>query len=236
LVLEQPLSTSDVNGRRLRLVEQVLHLSESRLAEVERFLNALSSADSVGTVGPAPASVQRDWPHAPLHRISEHGTFFLTASTYRKEHHFRGPDRLDQLEAHLLAEALAAGWQLEAWAVFSNHYHFVGSARDGGTDLTAWIKALHQKTATKVNELDGVTKRQVWYNYRETALTFEASYMARLNYVHQNAVKHGLVKEANQYPWCSAGWFERTATPAQVKTIYGFKTDQLKVEDDFDPI
>ena len=47
---------------------------------------------------------------------------------------------------------------------------------------------------------------------------------------------HGLVRVANQYRWCSAAWFERTATPAQVRTIYGFKTDQVNVLDDFDPV
>jgi len=57
---------------------------------------------------------------------------------------------------------------------------------------------------------------------------------ARLNYTHQNAVKHGLVGVASDYPWCSASWFERTAIPAQVKTIYALKTDQLTVPDDFD--
>jgi len=64
-------------------------------------------------------------------------------------------------------------------------------------------------------------------------LTFERSWLARLNYVHQNPVKHGVVPVANQYPWCSAAWFERTASPAQVKTIYSFKTDRVNVYDDF---
>jgi hypothetical protein len=39
----------------------------------------------------------------------------------------------------------------------------------------------------------------------------EKSWLARLNYVHQNAVKHGLVPIAHQYPWCSAPWFETNA-------------------------
>ena len=47
------------------------------------------------------------------------------------------------------------------------------------------------------------------------------------------AVKHGLVPVANQYRWCSAAWFERTASPAQVKTIYRFKIDRVQVDDDF---
>ena len=55
----------------------------------------------------------------------------------------------------------------------------------------------------------------------------------RLNYGHRNALEHGLVPVANQYPWCSAAWFERTASPVQVRTIYRFKVEQLKVEDDF---
>ena len=74
----------------------------------------------------------------------------------------------------------------------------------------------------------------MWFNFWDTALTYEKSYLARLAYVHQNAVRHGLVKVANQYRWCSAAWFERSATPAQVKTIYGFKIDQVKLRDEYE--
>jgi len=51
--------------------------------------------------------------------------------------------------------------------------------------------------------------------------------------VHQNAVKHGLVPVANQYRWCSAAWFERATSAAQVKTISSFKIDKVNVYDDF---
>jgi len=81
--------------------------------------------------------------------------------------------------------------------------------------------------------VDEINGRTVWYNFRDTRLTHQYSYLARLNYVHQNAVKHGLVPVANQYRWCSAAWFERTASAAQVKTIYGFKIYQVRVDDDY---
>jgi len=93
---------------------------------------------------------------------------------------------------------------------------------------------LHEQTAKWVNRLDRTPGRQVWFNFRETTLTYEKSYLARLNYTHQNAVKHGLVPVANQYPWCSARWFERTARPAQIDTIYRFKMNRVNVPDDFD--
>jgi putative transposase len=178
------------------------------------------------------------WPHAPTHQLSVRGTYFLTASTYLKSHFFRDPKRLDVLLRGLLKVSRDFGWQLEAWAIFSNHYHWVAHSpdtEDDATSLTQMLRVLHTKTARWVNKLDGTINRQVWYNYRETRLTFQRSYLARLHYVHQNPVKHGLVTVANQYRWCSAGWFERTASVAQVKSIYRFKIDQMRVQDDFDP-
>jgi len=81
--------------------------------------------------------------------------------------------------------------------------------------------------------MDDMIGRSVWFNFWDTKLTYERSYLARLNYVHQNPVKHGLVNVANQYGWCSAAWFERTGTPAMVKTVYGFKIDKLNIADDY---
>ena len=174
------------------------------------------------------------WPHTPLHQLSEAGTYFVTAGTYLKEHHFRGRQRVRVLHRGLLTVAQDSGWQLEAWAVFSNHYHFVGhSPEDGATSLSHMLGRLHEKTAKWINEQDDASGRQVWFNFRDTRLTYSKSYLARLKYTHENAVKHGLVRVANQYPWCSAAWFERTATPAQVKTVYRFKIDQLNVYDDY---
>jgi len=121
-------------------------------------------------------------------------------------------------------------WHFEAWAVFSNHYHFVAhSPEDVGT-LRKFISRLHTETAIYVNRLDQKPGRKIWHNFWETQITYEKSYLARLHYVHQNAVKHGLVRLGNR---CSAAWFERTATPAMIETIYGFKTDAVNVFDDF---
>ena len=179
----------------------------------------------------------RYWPHAPVHQLSESGTFIVTAGTYRKEHFYSGRKRVKGLHGGLLKYAAIHGWQLEAWAVFPNHYHFVAHSpegtEDGAQSLSTFLADFHQHASSWVNGLDGQQGRKVWHNFWETRLTYQKSYLARLNYVHQNAVKHGLVPVANQYPWCSAPWFERTATDAQVNTIYSVKTNRLKILDDF---
>ena len=194
-------------------------------------MNRMQSADL------SPPARKMPWPHAPLHELTQCGTYFVTVGTYLKQHYFRGSQRLRVLHRGLLTVAERFGWQMEAWAVFSNHYHFVAHspATEGDArSLPQMLGLLHEKTAKWLNKLDNTPGRQVWHNFRETRLTYEKSYLARLNCTHQNAVKHGLVPVANQYPWCSAAWFERTAMLAQVKTIYGLKSDRMRVVDDYD--
>jgi putative transposase len=175
-----------------------------------------------------------DWPHAPAHRLAEAGAYMVTAGTYRKFHHFRTSERLSFLQEHLLSLARELGWQLQAWAIFSNHYHFVAVAPADPGSLRVLARQLHSITAREINRLDGANDRQVWFGYWDTHLTFERSYLARLNYVHQNPVHHGLVPVANNYPWCSANWFEQAVSPAFYKTVSSFKTNRVNVRDDYD--
>ena len=173
------------------------------------------------------------WPHAPVHRLSENAVYIATSGTFQKQHLFCTDHKRDLLESMLLSMSKQHGWQLEAWAVMANHYHFVARGNPDSTDLREFLQKLHYDSAYALNEADGQPGRRVWYNFWDTRLTHQYSYLARLGYVHRNAVKHGLVAVAREYRWCSAAWFERVASPAQVKTIYSFKTDKVNVFDDF---
>ena len=175
----------------------------------------------------------KDWPHAPIHRFDSSGIYMVTGATLYKKPLFRTPEKLTLLENSLLTVAKKGLWHLQAWAVFSNHYHFIGRRDEQSLPLDDVLSELHTTTAADLNQLDRNEGRNVWFNFWDSKLTYERSYLARLNYVHQNPVKHGLVPVANRYPWCSAAWFERTASPAAVKMIYSFKTDKLKIDDDY---
>ncbi|MBP7867627.1 MAG: transposase [Acidobacteria bacterium] len=183
---------------------------------------------------PGDGGLSPHWPHAPLHLLKENGTYMVTAGTYGKILHFTGSERLDLFQEALLRWAHSYSWCLEAWAIFPNHYHFVAqSPEGGGGSLSGMLGKLHSETSRRINRLDGIRGRKVWHNFFETLILFEKSYFARLHYVHANPVHHRLVTSAARYPWCSAAWFEREATPSQVKTIYSFRINQLDIPDDF---
>ena len=173
------------------------------------------------------------WPHAPIHLLDEPGAYMVTGGTYLKRHFLDSEAKLSLVQDALFALADEFAWEVQAWAILANHYHFVTISPDSAPTLRKLISKLHSTTATDLNKMDDAAGRRVWYEYWDRHTTYQRSYLARLNYVHHNPVHHGVVELATRYPWCSAAWFQREATPAFRKTVLSFKTDRLKVKDDF---
>jgi len=176
----------------------------------------------------------RNWPHSPAHVLPQPGAYMVTAATYLKEPVFHGAERLEYLQDLLLELAEKHRWELEAWAVFPNHYHFVAIAGADAAPLAKWVGHVNSVSAIQANRWDRTPGRKVWFQYWDILLTYPESYFARLSYVHRNAVHHGIVREASLYPWCSARWFERGAPTSFFKRIMGMKIDRVSVRDDFE--
>jgi putative transposase len=172
-------------------------------------------------------------PHAPPHWLFEQGIYMVTAGTYQKLPHWNTPERRDFLFDALFMCAAEFGWQLQAWAVLSNHYHFLASSPEDPGTLRKFLSKLHMTTAKQLNEWDGTPGRKVWYQFWDSHITFENSYLARLNYVHRNPQHHGVTTDAAGYRWCSAKWFSENAPEAFRATVASCKIDRLGVADDF---
>ena len=177
--------------------------------------------------------MQLQWPHAPLHWLFEPGIYMVTAGTYRKEPYLLAPQRKDYFQQRLFEIAEEFGWRLQAWAILHNHYHFVAVSPEDPATLRRFIGKLHMTTTKEFNRQDSAPGRKVWYQYWETLLTYQRSYLARLNYVHSNPVKHGVVTDPEGYPWCSAAWFAQNAPKSFAETVRRFKTDRVNVFDEF---
>ena len=173
------------------------------------------------------------WPHAPAHWLFEPGIYMVTGGTYLKAHYLHSPERKDYFQQKLFECAAEFDWQLQAWSILSNHYHFVGRSPEDPSTLRHFIAKLHMTTAKEFNLQDDQPGRKVWFQYWDTLITFQRSYLARLNYVHNNPVKHGLVTRAEDYRWCSAAWFAQNAPKSFVETVSRFKTDKVSVFDEF---
>ena len=174
------------------------------------------------------------WPHAPPHRSFEPGAYMVTAATLHKARLLDSPAKLTLVQGTLLGVLAEFGWQVQAWAVLANHYHVVAFCSDRPETLGEAVAKVHGVSARELNAMDQAEGRRVWYQSWDTALTYQRSYYARLHYVHENPVHHGLVARAVDYEWCSAGWLERDAAPAYRKMLEAFAIDRVNVIDEFD--
>ncbi len=148
-----------------------------------------------------------------------------TGATYGKLHLLATDAKLGFVHDAVLQLAERYEWSLQAWAVLSNHCHFLAVAADEPRSLAALIRHLHSDTARKLNRLNSAQGRRVWYQHWEQRITPETSCLARLNYVHCSPVRHAVVPEATMYRWCSARWFELNTDPSFAATVWSFKTD-----------
>ena len=142
------------------------------------------------------------WHHAPVHHLQEAGAYCVTAGTYLKEKLFHRRTQLDMLQEMFFSFAERFHWSLQAWAFFPNHYPFVAFSEE--QSLQRMLNEFHSASARELNKSYGVAGRRVWFQYWDTHLTIQGSYLARLRYVHENAVHHGVVTRASNYRWCSA--------------------------------
>ncbi len=176
--------------------------------------------------------IYKIYPHNPPHLFRPHAIYMVTGGTLYKKHYLNTDAKKVAFCDALFKQIQKFDWDLEAWAVLSNHYHFVAQAPGAAENLKRLIQAIHSISARSINALNGTPGRRVWYNYWDTCITHETSYLARLHYVHMNPAKHGIT-ELKAYPFCSYQWFVDNAAPAFSKRVFQQPYDKARIFDDF---
>jgi REP-associated tyrosine transposase len=77
----------------------------------------------------------RQWPHSPSHLFTPGALYMVTAGTHGKLPLFDSPEKLDYLLSQLFEETDKNQWQLHAWAMMANHYHFIAQDLDKAVTL-----------------------------------------------------------------------------------------------------
>jgi putative transposase len=104
--------------------------------------------------------------HTPAHLLQAGAYYMLSGATFQHAHHLATDERKAAWHAAFVFAADCYGWDIKAWVVLSNHYHAIVQAPEtGAEDLPKFVASYHKFTATRWNEEDQQTGRQVWWNY-----------------------------------------------------------------------
>ena len=137
----------------------------------------------------------------PPHLFVEDALYMITASTYEQKPYLQSAKRKhDWFKAFEKASEIYS-WKIIAWVVLNNHYHAILRSPKNKLNMDKFIGSYHKYTARRWNSEDHLLGRKVWWNYWDTCIRSEKDYLAKLNYIFFNPVKHGLVDKAEDYPF-----------------------------------
>jgi putative transposase len=141
--------------------------------------------------------------HAPPHPFRGPDAYLISAANFEHREVMNSPERRTEFEAQLLSSIKEITDDLTAWVVLPNHYHVLMSIQSLD-DMSLALKRLHGSTSREWNMDDNLTgKRRVWYKFADTLIRNEFHLHTAFNYIHHNPVKHGYVKDSNDWPWSS---------------------------------
>lgn len=161
------------------------------------------------------------WPlHSPPSFDSRGGVYLFTGACYQHKPIIGvASERLGEFEEELLQHSEEITRVIHAWSVLKNHYHLVVSV-ESPSEFKQGIGLLHGRSSRKWNLEDATVGRKVWYRCMERRIKSEAHYYVTLNYVHHNAVKHGLCKTWQEWPYSSAMEFLESMGREKAKEIW----------------
>ena len=156
----------------------------------------------------------------------------------RKQSSFTISESLEALCGGLLKYTDKHNWSLHAWAVFTNHYHFIAkSPPDDAGESQKISHRVPQPIASQDGSMSATALREEKseHNYARNKAHLRSQLLRAieirpsessetcvlwkpLRRIHRGAAPHR---------------FEKTATSATKQTVASFKTDALKIEDDF---
>ncbi|MCG3141458.1 MAG: hypothetical protein HDKAJFGB_02743 [Anaerolineae bacterium] len=144
--------------------------------------------------------------HHPPHIYLDDTWYMLTGSVYRRERLLHPAGYKDLVRDQLKTLSQEFELQLAAWVILDNHYHVLLKSKVG-TALSRFTARLHGRTSFEINNRDHKRGRQVWHNYWDTCMRTERDYWTRFNYIHHNPVKHGYVKQMQDWEFSSYGYY-----------------------------
>ena len=137
----------------------------------------------------------------------------LLDSTRTGPFYLRQPAVADKIvEAIEYNAATLKHYLLHAFAVMPNHVHLLATP---SVPLPEMMRSLKSITAKRANETLGLTGSPFWQQESYDRLVRDREEFESIwNYIEQNPVRAGLVREAGEYRWSSA-WATRGSPAVQ---------------------
>jgi len=152
-----------------------------------------------------------------------HGQYFITCTVHQWVDVFTRREYVDILLDSIRFCQKEKGLNLYAWVIMTNHIHLIVRGEAG--NLSGVIRDFKKFTATRIynvietNPLESRKRWMLWLlkkdeniwfweeGYHGEEITTRQFYDSKVNYIHLNPVRAGLVEKEEEYLYSSCGDF-----------------------------
>jgi putative transposase len=159
--------------------------------------------------------------HSPPHLdFAGNVSYIITAACFEHAPIIgKDTERISKCEKDLLEICKKLNVKVFAWCILPNHYHLLVRT-DKIKLLRKEIGTFHGSSSRLWNKEDNFSGRQVWFNFFDRNMKSARHFWASLNYVNNNAVKHGYVKRWQDWPFSSARKYLKKFGKEKAKFIW----------------
>ena len=128
------------------------------------------------------------------YQITEPNVFFVTTSTYKHKPFPNQPNSLRLIEEFLFEAIMEKELTLHAYVIMPTHLHLINGSAYGGPGISKFMHSLKGRVRER---LQG--KGKFWQDrFDDLAIISEMQFAIKLNYIHENPVRAGLVKNPGE--------------------------------------
>jgi hypothetical protein len=120
----------------------LLPVCRSKLLHTEFGIHQLAGGNLLYTYNME--EIFKSYPHNPPHLFRSNAVYMVTAAILHQHRLLADASRIWLFCQTLFERAAFHGWQLEAWAVLDNHYHFIAQAPEQASSLPLLIKQIQR--------------------------------------------------------------------------------------------
>jgi putative transposase len=138
----------------------------------------------------------------PPHIYQDNTIYFITARTKGSEYIFNTHKKCGLFFDVFEKSLDKFDFETIGWVLNKDHYHILIRVSDGRL-VGRFINNLHANITRLLNKIECTEGRKIWYQYWDRCIRSERDLYIRLNYIHHNPVKHGLVLSMDDYEFSS---------------------------------
>jgi putative transposase len=154
--------------------------------------------------------------------LQKHGTFFITTSTYNKIIRFNKREDFEIALNNIEYYRKRDNAKIHAYVIMPNHLHLLLTLPKE-SNISFFIRDVKKRIAFEYFKDRNMKNQKFWqYRFDDVYIYSEDIYRIKLNYIHYNPVKAGLVKKPEDWKYSSANYYLNGET-------YNVRVDPLEL-------